>query len=698
MSGPSPAQLDEAAIRRLLRPRSIALIGGGWADAVAAGNQVIGYRGQIWRVHPNRKSTAQCTYYRSVDELPGAPDQAFIAVPAREAVGVAAALERRRAGGFVCFASGFSELGTDAGRALTASLVEAAPTVPFFGPNCYGIVNFFDRCALLPDQVVGPPLDRGVALICQSGTIGLTLTFNGRNVPIGYLLTVGNQTRLAVEDLIEMLCSDERVTAFGLYVEGIKDFDRFAQAAQRARAAGKPIALVKAGRTQAAARTAHSHTGALTGADAVFDAFCRQAGIARCETLSALCETLKVLHAGGPLPGRRVLVMGFSGGDIAMTADVARHTGLTFPAFNPQLTGQLRELLGERVTIGNPFDVHTYAWFDLPRLRTLFDTAMSCGLDAVALMLDCPPESADTTAFANVIGQFIGAASAPGVSRAALLASLPETIPATIRAQCLKGGVVPLQGQREALEALDLAGAVGEVWRSDASVALLRPAAPPAALRTLSEFEAKAALARFGIPIPRSRRVPVAEAVATAATLRFPVVMKAAGEAIAHKSDMGGVILNISHSAEAAAAAMRLATLSGTVLVEEMIVDGVAEILVGAIVDPQFGLTLVLGAGGVLTELLQDTTQLLPPFTRLGVQAALEQLKVYRLLEGYRGKPAGDVPALVDAILAVSRYAEANLDVLVELDVNPMIVRPVGAGVVAVDALIRIAKESLSHG
>ena len=689
-----PVALSAAAVHRLLRPRSIALIGGGWTDAVAAGNQAIGYRGQTWRVNPNRQSTPECHYYRSIDELPGSPDQAFIAVAAADAVGVAAALERRQAGGFVCFASGFSELGTESGRALTAALVDAAPTVPFFGPNCYGIVNFFDRCALLPDQVVGEPLARGVAIICQSGTIGLTLTFNGRSVPIGYLLTVGNQTRLAVEDLIELLCEDERVSAFGLYVEGIKDFCRFAQAAERARGAGKPIALVKAGRTEAAARTAQSHTGALTGADAIFDAFCQQAGIARCETLATLCETLKVLHAGGPLPGRRVLVMGFSGGDIAMTADVARHVKLEFPAFDARQTRSLREIVGERVTIGNPFDVHTYAWFDLPRLRSLFDITLSCGLDAVALMLDCPPESVDTTAFTNVISEFVGAASTRGASRAALLASLPETIPAAVRVQCLRGGVVPLQGQREALEALDHAGAIGEHWRAGAAVQLQRPVAPPQQLRTLPEFEARAALAAGGVPIPRSRRVAVGAAAAAAAELGFPVVMKAAGEAIAHKSEVGGVLVNIRSPAEAVAAAARLAALGDTVLVDEMIVDGVAEILVGAIVDPQFGLTLVLGAGGVLTELLHDTVSLLPPFTPAAVQAALERLNMYPLLCGYRGKPAGDIPALVAAIIAVCRYAEGHLAQLAELDVNPVIVRPLGAGVVAVDALIRIGKEN----
>src|SRR5580765_233475 len=168
---PGASRLSPQAAHRLLRPQTMALIGGGWTDAVAAGNKAIGFRGQIWRVNPNRQSTPECRYYRSIDDLPGSPDQAFIAVPAADAVGVAAALERRQAGGFVCFASGFEELGTESGRALTAALSAAAPTVPFFGPNCYGIVNFFDRCALLPDQVVGGPLERGVAIICQSGTI-----------------------------------------------------------------------------------------------------------------------------------------------------------------------------------------------------------------------------------------------------------------------------------------------------------------------------------------------------------------------------------------------------------------------------------------------------------------------------------------------------------------------------------------------
>ncbi|HEX9140515.1 MAG TPA: acetate--CoA ligase family protein [Steroidobacteraceae bacterium] len=685
--------MNGLSLERLLRPKSIALIGGAWADAVAAGNRAIGYDGTVWRVHPTRQSTPQCHYFRSVDELPGSPDAAFIAVPAEDAVGVAGSLERRSAGGFVCFASGFSELGTTQGHALTQALVTAASRVPFFGPNCYGVVNFFDRCALWPDQVVGDSPERGVALICQSGTIALTLMFNDRSVPIGYVFTVGNQTRLAVEDLIEALCEDERVSAFGVYVEGIKDPQRFSQAAATARAAGKPIALVKTGRTEAAARTAQSHTGALAGTDAVFDAFCLQAGIARCETLSTLCETLKIFHAGGPLNGRRVLVMGASGGDMAMTADVSRNLGLTFPPFDASQTARLREILGDRVTIANPFDFHTYTWFDIVRQRALFDTVMAGGFDLVAFMLDSPPEGkADLSAFTVVIDAFVAAAGATG-ARATLLASLPETISPSVRAQCLQAGVIPLQGQREALEAMDLAGIVGSNWQLGANVKLLLPGTAATKIHALSEFEGKRALAAHGVPVPRSKLASVHDAVEVAGELGYPVVMKVCAASLEHKSDAGGVVLNIRTPAEAGVAASRLGALAGNVLIEPMIVDGVAEILVGALIDSQFGLTLLLGAGGVLTEILRDSTSLLPPFTRPAISAALQRLTVNRLLGGFRGKPAGDVPALIDAILGVARYAEANLDVLSELDVNPIIVRPVGAGVVAVDALIRLAKE-----
>jgi acetyl-CoA synthetase len=313
-------------------------------------------------------------------------------------------------------------------------------------------------------------------------------------------------------------------------------------------------------------------------------------------------------------------------------------------------------------------------------------------------MLDCPPEQkADSSAYHVVIDQFISAAiecmPVPGAvrTRAALIASLPETISATIRRRCFTGGVVPLQGQREALEALALAGGIGETWSGRPVVELQIP--PPdrsSGALTLSEAAAKDALGAFGVRVPVGWVAPVEEIPAIASSLGFPVVIKAAGDHLEHKSDVGGVVLNVRSGADARAAAARLAAVSANLLVEEMTTDGVAEILVGVVVDAQFGQVLVVGAGGVLTELLSDSVSLLPPWTRESAADALNRLKVAPLLRGYRGKPAGDVAALVDCILGVGRYATAHLSTLIELDVNPVIVRPAGLGVVAVDALIRL--------
>jgi acetyl-CoA synthetase len=227
----------------------------------------------------------------------------------------------------------------------------------FFGPNCCRFVNFFDRVAMMPDQIVGPSVERGVALICQSGTIALTLMFNHRSVPIGCLFTVGNQTRLAVEDLIEVLCDDAR--GRHSVCTSKHQIPNASHARPRAMLQAPLPSSSRAAPMQRRAPR-HSHAGALAGADEIFEAFCRQAGIARCDTLATLCETLKLFHMGGPLAGRRVLVMGASGGDMAMTADVSRDMKLEFAPLSAERAATLREVLTDRVTIANPFDIHTY--------------------------------------------------------------------------------------------------------------------------------------------------------------------------------------------------------------------------------------------------------------------------------------------------------------------------------------------------
>jgi acetyl-CoA synthetase len=511
---------------------------------------------------------------------------------------------------------------------------------------------------------------------------------------VGYVFSVGNQTRLAVEELIEILCEDERVTAFGLYLEGIKDAARFAAAAERARRAGKPIALIKSGRTAAAARTAHTHTGAMTGADAVFDSFCRQAGVARCDTLATLCETLKIFHTRGPLKGNRVLIMGASGGDMAMTADVSRDLALEFAPFPAERSAALGRLLSERVSVANPLDIHTYLWFDPPALRRVFGEVFASGYDAAGFMLDCPPEGeADTSSFDAVINEYIAAAKDTSTA-VALIGSLPETMGPAVRQRCLAGGVAPLQGLREALEAMALAAAVSH--RQAGSVQLQLPAAGRQALaaQSLSEHAGKRALEAAGVSIPRGHLVKASEAAAAAGQLRFPVVLKVSAADIEHKTEAGGVALNLRSAAEVEVAAARLSRLSEMLLVEEMVTDTIAEVLVGVVLDAQFGQVLVLGSGGIFTEVLSDTVNLLPPWNESAVRAAVLTLKASRLIAGYRGKPRGDLDALVQLVLGVARYASGQLERLLELDVNPVLVRPQGMGALAVDAVIRLRQNT----
>jgi acetyl-CoA synthetase len=392
-----------------------------------------------------------------------------------------------------------------------------------------------------------------------------------------------------------------------------------------------------------------------------------------------------------------VLIMGASGGDMAMTADVARTLDLDFAPIPAEHAVTLQALLTERVTVANPLDIHTYLWFDPPALERVFATAMRAGYDAVGFMLDLPPEDkADASAFDAAIDAYIRAShGAP--SRVALISSLPETLSARVRRRCLDGGIVPLQGQREALEAIAAAATVGIAWREGPGVELrLPPRSDPAAaadIYNLTEAEGKAALARHGVATPKSRVVAASDAPRCAETLGYPVVIKAVGAHLEHKTEVGGVALNLRTAAQAEEAALALSGLSDTLLVEEMIGDGVAEVLVGLILDPQFGQVLVIGAGGVLTELLADSVTLLPPFSPDSVRSALATLKLAKLLDGFRGKPRGDVAALVEVVSGIARYASAQLSTLQEIDVNPVIVRPVGRGAVAVDALIRL-KES----
>lgn len=678
-------------LARLLSPRSIAVVGGREAAEVVRQCEAIGFAGPIWPVNPRHSEVAGRQAFASVADLPEAPDVAFVAVPREATIDVVAALSARGAGGAVCYASGFAEVGAE-GAALQHRLVEAAGAMAMLGPNCYGMINALDGAALWPDQHAMRPLGRGVAIVTQSGNIGLNLTMQARALPLAILATVGNKARHDMGEFVEALAADPRITAIGLHVEGLTDPAGFAAAARGALDRGVPVVVLKTGRSQAGAALTLSHTSSLAGSDAVFDALLARAGAGRADDLPTFLEALKLLHVLGPLPGRRISSMSCSGGEASLVADLADAAGLTTPDLPPVPRVELEALLGPKVPVANPLDYHTYVWGDLPASTACFAAMLRAGYDLNCLVLDLPrADLCDPAAWMGMLDAFEAAAAATG-ARAAVLSSLPETLPESVAARLLERGIVPLQGFGDALRAIAIAAAVGEARARPFVPLLPAQAAPGGAVATLDEPASKAVLAAFGLPVPRGEVVAPAEAAAAAGRIGFPVVLKAVSAELAHKTEAGAVRLGLGTPEAVSAAEADLARLSSRLLVEAMQDDVVVELIVGVTREEPFGPTLTIGAGGVLVELFDDAVTLLLPASREDVERALGRLKVSRLLDGYRGKPAGDRAAAVDAILAVARYAEAEAHRLVELDVNPLLVLPEGRGAVAVDALVRLAE------
>ncbi|MCB1715492.1 MAG: acetate--CoA ligase family protein [Candidatus Competibacteraceae bacterium] len=685
------------ALQRLLQPRHIAVIGGREAAEVIRQCERIGFAGPIWPVNPKRAELAGRACFARIADLPAAPDAVFIAVPPLATVQAVAELAALGAGGAVCYAAGFAEAGGQ-GQMLHEQLLAAAGEMALIGPNCYGLLNYLDGAALWPDVHGGNTLERGVALITQSGNIGLNLTMQQRSLPLAYLISLGNSAQLGVPELIRALLQDLRISAIGLHLEGLRDVPAFAAAAGAALARKIPIVVLKTGRSAAGARATLSHTGSLAGSDTLYDALFQRCGVARVDTLAELLETLKFLHSVGSLAEPSLASLSCSGGEASLIADLAEPLGLEFPALSATQRTELHEQLGDRVTLDNPLDYHTYIWGDLARQTACF-TALLRGSQAVnVLIMDYPlPACGEDQHWLTTEQALLAARNAIG-ARAAIVSSLPENFPLVARERLLTQGIPPMQGLHECLIALRAAARIGQAQQRPRQPAL--PVLPVLAggafdgpRRMLDEWQSKQALAGFGLCVPDGQLCSTYNAVTVAESLGYPVVLKAVSSQLAHKTEVGGVALNLHSAAEVQAAVVRLAPLSDTLLLERMVDDAVAELLVGILRDAQFGLVLVLGSGGVQAELLADVRQLLLPCHSDEIRQALLSLRLAPLLTGYRGRPAADLDAAVAAVQAISGYALAHQDALLELDVNPLLLRPAGLGAVAADALVRLGAD-----
>ncbi len=701
-SAPAPPWPD---LRRLLNPRRVAVIGGREAAFVVQQCRAAGFAGELWPVNPARPEMAGLACYRTVAELPGAPDVAFVAVPRGATVEVVRELAARGAGGCVCYAAGFAEVGP-AGAELQRELVEAAGAMPLLGPNCYGLINYLDGAALWPDQHGGAAVARGVAIVTQSGNMGINLTMQDRSLPIAYMISIGNQAVLGFADYVAALAADERVSAIGVYIEGLTDVAAFSRAAALALENGVPIVAIKSGSSEVGARTALSHTSSLAGTEELYDALFRRLGIARVGSLHAFLETLKFLAVAGPLAGRRLGLMSCSGGEASLFADLASARGFALPPLDEAQAEALRAQLPDFTIVANPLDYNTAIWGHREAMERCFTTMLGGDFDFSLLVFDYPRSAVSgIEAWDEALEAFLAAVETTG-ARAAVMSTLSELLPGAARARLVARGIVPLQGLEEAVTALEAAAVYGEtrarVGAPAAARELALPPAAPAPLATdiLSEWDAKQELARHGLRVPEGRLVPPAAAADAAKALGFPVVVKAVARGLAHKSDLDALALGLdSPQAVAVAAARvraRLTQAPGAeplVLVERMIEGAVAEVIVGVAADAQFGLALVVGSGGTLVELVADRRTLLLPVTRAEVAEALDSLKIARLLAGYRGRPEGDREAAIEAVLAIAGYAESRRGALAELDVNPLMVLPRGRGAVVADALMRTVKQ-----
>lgn len=673
-------------LSRLLRPASVAVVGGGaWGRAVVAQLGRMGFSGPVWPVHPTATDIGGHPACATLDALPGIPDAVFVGVNRRATVDAVRTLAAMGAGGATCFAAGFAEAEAEdaSATALQSALVAAAGGMPILGPNCYGFINAFDRALLWPDQHGLHPVDTGVAILTQSSNIAINLTMQSRGLPVGYIVTAGNQAQTGQADIAAALLDDPRVTAIGLHVEGFHDLRAWESFAARAHARRVPVVVLKVGRSAQARAATVSHTASLAGGDAGAGALIARLGFARVGSLAEFLETLKLLHACGPLPSGRIASISCSGGEASLAADTAQGRALEFPPLSDRQRADLRAALGPLVALANPLDYNTYIWRDAVRMTDAWAAMMDPSLALTLTIVDFPRTDRCSDADWDCTVQAALGAKARTGGNLAMVATLPELMPEAVATRLMAGGVVPISGLSEAIAAAEAAASIAVPNPAP----LLLPGLPRSPV-LVPEAKAKARLAAFGLDVPRSLRATSPEGATQAArALGFPVVLK--GEGFAHKTEAGAVVLNLT-TPEAAQAAAR-AMPCHSFLVEEMVTGAVAELLVGVVRDPAHGFVLTLAAGGTLTELIADAVSLLVPASPAAVDAALDRLRIAPLLRGYRGKPAADRAAILGAIAAVQALVMDTADRIEEVEINPLICTPTRA--VAADALIREAPD-----
>jgi acyl-CoA synthetase (NDP forming) len=658
----------------------------------------------MWLVNPQHDSLEGVPCVRRIAELPCGPDAVFIATNRELTLTCVAELAAKGAGGAICYASGFAETGAE-GQAIQQQLLKAAGHMALLGPNCYGLLDYLHSSALWPVAHGGKPVEKGVAVLTQSGNFAYNLSMSDRSLPVAYMASVGNQAQLGIAELMDVLLDEPRVTAIGLHLEGLKNVPGFARAAHKALEKGIPIIALKTGVSQIGAELALSHTSSLSGSDALYDSLFARLGVIRVSGPVSFVETLKAAACGKLPAGNSLIALACSGGDAGLIADYAERNELSLPKLDEGQRDELAQVLPSYANLVNPLDFTTAIWGDGEALNHMLDSALRTEADAAMLVLDYPAEFTGERKECDLLLELFCAALIRHSKTGFVTSAFPELLPAHARERLHTQGVAALQGVEDGLAAW---GRIAGYQRNRQALlalgeSVLVPHCPQALEgegRLLNEWDSKKALRAFGLQTPNGVLSSPDEALSDANALGYPLVLKAVSSQLPHKTEAGAVALNLKDGAalNAALEKMRASLVDyaphvpfDQVLLEPMAKPPLAELIVGIKRENDFGLALVIGAGGVLVELLKDSRSLLLPTTDGAIRQALLGLRSAALLQGFRGRQVADLDALVAAIRAVADYACENAGQLLELDVNPLLV---GAdGTTAVDALIRLGHE-----
>lgn len=706
---PDQSKSDHAKIARLLRPRSVAVVGasdkpGALGAAVLGNLDRNGFEGEVFPINPNRERIGARQCLPSVVDLPEGVDVAVLAIPRAGVLDAVRGLAARKVGAAIVFAAGFAEGGPD-GVAEQAEIARIAAEAGMVieGPNCLGMVNHVDGVPLtfVQTQIVASAGRRGIGIVSQSGAMAavLSTTLFAREMAVSYSISTGNEAASGVEDYVDWLIDEPNTHVITMMVEQFRAPPRFLAVAKRARAAGKHIVLLHPGRSSAARESAATHTGAMAGDYKLMRAKVERAGVVFAETLEELGDIAEILVRCPPLMRPELAVLGESGAFKALTLDLAEELDLPLTPLDDDNAPALRAALPPFVPVSNPLDI-TAQGLSEPEIYThvltaLFDDARAGGV--VAGIIQGDPVTAQIK-----VPAILASLEGRDPGKPLVFAGLDEgaDIPAHHIAALRERGIPWFPTTERAFRALTRLGKLACRDLSDATPSPVPVSGLSDAFGVVPEYRAKALLGPLGIPFPEGRfAVSVNEAVAAAQAIGFPVAMKAQAAALGHKSDAGGVILNLADAGSVHEAWNRIhanvrgydpsLSLDG-VLIEKMGKRGM-EMIVGARNDPEWGPIVLAGFGGVTAEILQDVRLITPDLSEGAIIAELMQLKSAALLRGYRGSPALDIAALARMIRGIAGVLLAEPR-LVELDLNPVILHPDGEGVVALDALMLVGE------